>query len=70
MELKNGKFINMSDGKEDGFILLYMQKGKVKPVGLSREQMETLDLMLGVALSDKKVSVIDHNVNIKEGIIK
>ena len=37
---------NLSDGKKDGILILYMQDGKVKPVGMSKEQMEILDFII------------------------
>ena len=44
---------NMSDGKTDGVVLMYNQKGIIYPIALSKDQMEMLDLTIGMALGGK-----------------
>lgn len=61
---------NLSDGIKDGILILYMQDGKVKPVGMSKEQMQMLDFIIPSAF-DKPIKVFKEiNVNIVNGIIK
>lgn len=43
----------MSDGKTDGLILMYNQKGIIYPVALNKDQMEMLDITIGMALGGK-----------------
>ena len=44
---------NMSDGKTDGLALMYLKNGTLYPVGLTRDQLEALDLIIGVAIQNK-----------------
>lgn len=48
MELKN-----MSDGKSDGLALVYVKDGTIYPVGLTQDQLDAIDLMIGVAMQNK-----------------
>jgi hypothetical protein len=48
--------INMSDGKSDGFVIMYCQDGVIYPVALNRSEVEMLDITIGMSL--KKVSLI------------
>lgn len=47
----------LSDGKKDGIALTYVKDGVLYPVGLTKEQVERLEIMLGVVL-ENKLSVI------------
>ena len=61
---------NLSDGVKDGILILYMQDGKVKPVGMSKEQMEMLDFIISTAF-EKPIKIFkERNVYIINGIIK
>ncbi|NFO71997.1 hypothetical protein FDC51_17935 [Clostridium botulinum] len=42
---------NMYDGN-DGLVLMYCQKDVIYPVALSKEQLELLDITIGMWLSD------------------
>jgi len=48
--------INMSDGKTDGFVLMYCQNGVIYPVALRLEEAEILDLTIGMSI--KKIALI------------
>ena len=57
---------NMSDGKSNGIVLMYCKDGVIYPVGLKKEQLEMLDLSIGIALesgikvfSDKPQGKVD-----------
>lgn len=39
---------NMSDGKSDGFVIMYCKDGIIYPVGLTKEQIEMLDISMGM----------------------
>lgn len=39
--------INFSDGQNDGLVLFYVKNGNVYPVAVNKEEMETLDIMIG-----------------------
>ena len=41
---------NLSDGISDGIVLFYAKDGIIYPIGLSKEQLETLDLTIGLGL--------------------
>jgi len=41
---------NLSDGKSDGIVIMYCKNGTIYPVGLNKEQVELLDLSLGMFL--------------------
>lgn len=43
---------NMTDGKKDGLALVYVKDSVAYPVALSKEQLEMLDITIGVCLSD------------------
>jgi len=42
--------VNMSDGKSDGFVLMYCQNGVIYPVALRESEVEMLDLTIGMSL--------------------
>ena len=39
---------NLSDGKSDGIVIMYCKSGTIYPVGLNKDQVEMLDLSLGI----------------------
>ena len=41
---------NLSDGQNDGIVIMYCKNKIIYPVGLKQEQAEMLDLSLGIAL--------------------
>ncbi len=43
---------NMSDGKSDGIIIMYAKDGTIYPVALSTEQIEMMDITIGLALQN------------------
>lgn len=43
---------NMSDGINDGIVIMYCKNGTIYPVGLKQDQVEMLDISIGVALND------------------
>ena len=61
---------NLSDGKKDGILILYMQGGKVKPVGMSKEQIQMLDFIIPTAFKKPIKVYKETNVNIINGIIR
>ena len=38
---------NMSDGKNDGIVIMYCKNGTIYQVGLNQEQLDMLDLSIG-----------------------
>jgi hypothetical protein len=49
----------MSDGKTDGFVLMYCQDGVIYPVALKESQCEMLDITLGMSLGGKVALIKD-----------
>lgn len=43
----------LSDGIKDGIVLFYAKDGILYPVGMTDEQVQTIDLMLGMGLEGK-----------------
>ncbi|AXG91116.1 hypothetical protein FDF29_11855 [Clostridium botulinum] len=43
---------NMTDGKKDGLALVYVKDSVAYPVALNKEQLEMLDITIGMCLSD------------------
>ncbi len=67
------KLTNLSVPKDDGtitdgFLVLYVKDGKVRPIGLSTEQAALLDVSLALPF-EKPVKVLKGFVNIKKGIL-
>jgi hypothetical protein len=46
---------NMTDGKKDGLALVYAKDGIVYPIALNEEQLEILDITLGMSLKEIKL---------------
>ncbi|NFM72479.1 hypothetical protein FDB95_12940 [Clostridium botulinum] len=46
---------NMTDGKKDGLALVYVKNGEVYPIALNEEQLEILDITLGISLKEIKL---------------
>jgi hypothetical protein len=61
---------NLSDGKSNGIVLLYMQEGVLYPVALSEEQANALDLTISIPFHEKGVRVVKQSLNVKNGIIE
>jgi hypothetical protein len=49
----------MSDGKTDGIVIMYCQDGVIYPIALTEDQMQLLDITVGMALGNK-VSLIKN----------
>lgn len=49
--------VNMTDGKSDGLMLAYVKDGVVYPIALSEENLEMLDLTIGMML--KEITLIN-----------
>ena len=50
---------NLSDGKSDGIVIMYVKDGVVYPVALKKDQIEFIDFSIGMMFG--KLSVItDH----------
>lgn len=43
---------NMTDGKNNGLALVYVKDAVAYPIALSKEQVELLDVTIGMCLSD------------------
>lgn len=62
---------NMSNGKSDGLVLMYCKDGVIYPVALTQEQIEMLDMGIGMfiqgklnVISDKPIGkIINHFEN-------
>lgn len=52
------KTSNLSDGQSDGFVIMYAKDKTIYPVALTKDQVEMLDMTLGIALSNEPVAVI------------
>ncbi|ACO83885.1 hypothetical protein EXN00_16635 [Clostridium botulinum] len=46
---------NMTDGKKDGLALVYVKDSVAYPVALNEEQLEILDITLGMSLKEIKL---------------
>ncbi|MCW6059747.1 hypothetical protein LAV35_03755 [Clostridium sporogenes] len=46
---------NMADGKKDGLALVYAKDGIVYPIALNEEQLEILNITLGMSLKEIKL---------------
>ena len=51
--MENDKYINLSNGKSDGFVLFYVKDGIIYPVLLREQQAQAVDMMLGIAIEGK-----------------
>ncbi len=45
--------VNMSDGKSNGMVLMYCNEGVIYPVALTQEQLEMLDMGIGMFFQGK-----------------
>jgi hypothetical protein len=61
----------MSDGKADGIALMYLKDGIAYPVGLTKEQVEMLDMTISLSIGGKLLVITDEPIgkmcNITEG---
>ncbi|MBY6842663.1 hypothetical protein [Clostridium botulinum] len=46
---------NMSDGNKDGLALFYIKDKKAYPIALDEEQLQMLDITLGMCLKEIKL---------------
>ena len=60
---------NMSGGTSDGIVIMYCKDGIIYPVGLKKEQLEMLDISIGLALQDG-VTVFKDKPQGKSTILK
>ena len=60
---------NISDGKTDGFVLMYMKNGLLRAVALTQEQADMLDISVEVPFVDSKVYIL-NKVNVVDGVIQ
>lgn len=49
---------NLSDGKTNGIVLFYAKDGELYPIGLTQKQMESIDIMIGAAVGNSKLTVL------------
>ena len=63
-------FYNISNGKNDGYVLFYLKGGKLCNVLLTQKQMETLDLALKIGFGDDEVSIMQADPKGIKGSLK
>ena len=68
-ELTNISVTNKDGTITDGFLVLYVKDGKVRPIGLSNEQALTLDMSLALPFMKSDVKILKGFVNIKKGVL-
>lgn len=68
-ELTNISVPNEDGTITDGFLVLYVKDGKVRPIGLSEEQALTLDMSLALPFMQSDVKILKGFVNIKKGVL-
>ena len=64
------KYENLSNGTSDGIVLFYMKDGKLKPIALTKDQADMLDVSLKIAFGEKIHVEIKTDINVKGGIIQ
>jgi len=63
-------FYNISNGKNDGYVLFYLKGGKLCNVLLTQNQIETLALALKIGFGDDKVSIMQADPKVIKGYLK
>jgi hypothetical protein len=53
---------NMSNGKNNGIVLMYCKEGVIYPVALTQEQLDILDMGIGMFLQGKLNVISDKPV--------
>ena len=62
---------NISDGvSKDGFVVLFMKDGKIRPVMLTKDQATLLNISLSVPFQKNQLLIGKGNVNIIDGELK
>lgn len=64
---------NISDGvdkKKDGFVVLFMKEGKIRPIMLTEDQATLLNISLSVPFQKEQLLIGKGNVNIIDGELK
>ena len=59
---------NLSDGIKDGIVIMYCKDGTIYPVGLKQEQLEILDLSIGMFL--EKLTIINKPLGKVSNLMK
>ena len=64
-------FENISDGiSKDGFVVLFMKEGKIRPIMLTKNQATLLDISLFVPFQKEQLLIGKGNINIIDGELK
>ena len=62
---------NISDGiSKDGFVVLFMKDGKIRPVMLTKKQATLLDICLFIPFQEEQLLIGKGNINITNGELK
>lgn len=64
------EYENLSEGIKDGFIVLFCKDGKIRPILLSKDEANLLNISLSIPFQNKEVVLGKGNVNIENGILK
>ena len=65
--------VNLSDGvdkNKDGFLVLFMKEGKIRPIMLTEDQATLLNISLSVPFQKDQLLIGKGNVNIIDGELK
>ena len=64
-------FENISDGvSKDGFVVLFMKDGKIRPVMLTQSQATLLNISLFIPFQKEQLLIGKGNINIIDGELK
>ena len=62
---------NISDGvSKDGFVVLFMKDGKIRPIMLTKNQATLLNISLFVPFQKEQLLIGKGNINIIDGKLK
>ena len=62
---------NISDGiSKDGFVVLFMKDGKIRPIMLTQNQATLLNISLFVPFQKEQLLIGKGNINIVDGELK
>jgi len=64
-----GEYNNISNGITDGFVLFYMKDGKLKSVGLNKDEADRLDIILGTVFTEP-ATIIEPNKGIMKKLLE
>jgi len=59
--------VNLFEGKEDGFLLVYVADNKMKQVILTEDQKEILDICLTLVFKTGKAKITDFTNTVEGG---